>query len=658
MGRWRDDMKEMVSDGIPYAILGETCRMLYANDYRNGWQKEENVSGSEGTTGRTEHDQVVPRQREEEEGKQPRVRVYLFQTLQVEWVVASSGQENAWNGRVSARSLLKVLLCAPGRQATRGQLLGILWPQTDEAKAQEGLRSALKVLRKVFTTATGEVLLETREDLVMLAGQDRLWCDVDAFEALIHQVDRRMHSAHPDKLLALLEEARAVVRGAFLAHDTLAEWYTYRWVRTRRQAVQTLRRRMIRSLADLLIQKGEQRQAEALLAEHLTRFPSDQDALTRLINLLVEQNCVDEALSFYDRCASVLAASEKRPAEHLRKLATALRTQFVSKISSTDRVSSGGEASVWSQPYNARYDPALSVAFERVSPLSPLTMEQVLPSASCTYSQPPSHPIFRESGEDQKTFLQTRRSLLHDLFMRGCAALVLSPYALVAAQSSDPMQLSLLEELETMTRSYWRLCANTAFDLLGHLIEHFRTTISLLQQGTPHETLQRVCSLAAETAQLVGKTLFDMQDYALAWSYYTFSLKAAQAAANHDLWAAGLGRTILLLLYWEQPRRALSLLHEAHQLAIQSKRITCWLLAVEAEVHASLLDAVSCATTLEAARSIAQQEHLGEDRYAIALNASRLAGYEGACFIRLHQPEKALVALQQALVLLERAAIR
>jgi hypothetical protein len=161
-----------------------------------------------------------------------------------------------------------------------------------------------------------------------------------------------------------------------------------------------------------------------------------------------------------------------------------------------------------------------------------------------------------------------------------------------------------------------------------------------------------------EIAQILGKTLFDLHEYTLAWAYYTFSLKAAQAAFNHDLWAVGLGRMSLLLIYWEHPQEALPLLQEAKQLTIGSARIRCWLAAVEAEVHAHLGAPDACDRALTTAKALAAQETLGEDHYATGFNSSRLAGYEGACFVRLRQPERALPALQQAVALLDPQAIR
>lgn len=258
--------------------------------------------------------------------------------------------------------------------------------------------------------------------------------------------------------------------------------------------------------------------------------------------------------------------------------------------------------------------------------------------------------------------VKTHRQMLHDLLMLASTVLVLSPYARwpigEGERASFTLVNSAIDELERMTESFWRLCANTSLDLLGNLVEHFRTIIQLLKQVQTRDAAQRLCSLSGESAQILGKTLFDLHEYALAWSYYTFSLKAAQAAFNHELWAVGLGRMSLLLIYWNQSHEALPLLQEAQQLTIQSPRILCWLAAVRAEVYAHLGDSEACEAALSVAKMLASQASLGEDRYATGFNPSRLAGYEGACFVRLHQPERALPALQQALSLLDSQAIR
>ena len=111
---------------------------------------------------------------------------------------------------------------------------------------------------------------------------------------------------------------------------------------------------------------------------------------------------------------------------------------------------------------------------------------------------------------------------------------MLAGLAVKASHHSLTLVNTTIDDLEGITERYWRLCANTSLDLLGNVIEHFRTIIHLLQQVQARDAVQRLCSLAGESAQILGKTLFDLQEYALAWSYYTFSLKAAQAASTRN----------------------------------------------------------------------------------------------------------------------------
>src|SRR5436305_4365162 len=122
----------------------------------------------------------------------PLLRVYTFGAFHLDWQVPPCTTEDLWKSRTSARTLLKLLLCAPGRQASRSQLAGILWPETDEDKARESLRSASKVLRKVLCTASGEELLEqhNQHSILKLAEQSHLSLDADASEELICHAGR------------------------------------------------------------------------------------------------------------------------------------------------------------------------------------------------------------------------------------------------------------------------------------------------------------------------------------------------------------------------------------------------------------------------------------------------------------------------------------
>ncbi len=274
----------------------------------------------------------------------PICRVFLFGEFRMEWAIPSL-DEQAWYHRTSARTVFFLLLCAPHRRATRSQLAGILWPETDEKKALDLVRSALKALRRVLTTTSGETLLHTGAlSEIRLAGQERLWVDTDAFEWLVQQAST---ASTPDEALALWQEANTLLRGEFLVGERSQEWMRAPWVRGRRRLLHAARCQVVRHLTRSYLHLGQQTRAETLLIAHLSQFPTDQDALYHLMKLLISQECLSEALTLYDRCRRALEAVGKEPIPPLQKLTHHLRTLDLTSLvqqHSLPQVSAGSEA--------------------------------------------------------------------------------------------------------------------------------------------------------------------------------------------------------------------------------------------------------------------------------------------------------------------------
>ena len=253
----------------------------------------------------------------QQEGQTPLVCVSLCGEFQFVWQVPSATEEVLWDSRTSARVLLKLLLCAPGRQAPKSVLAGILWPETDEEKARESLRQASTLLRKMLRTARGEELVEQRNngEILKLVEQSRLWVDADAFEALVAKASR---AEAVDEALSIWQEAYALLTGEFLADDQASEWVRHAWVKRRKQALWMARCRLIRHLADLYLQRGQVSLAEEILEQHLVRFPSDQDALYRLLVLLEQQQCYEQACVLYEQTKRGLDAIGKQPVRQVK----------------------------------------------------------------------------------------------------------------------------------------------------------------------------------------------------------------------------------------------------------------------------------------------------------------------------------------------------
>jgi hypothetical protein len=134
----------------------------------------------------------------------------------------------------------------------------------------------------------------------------------------------------PEEALALWHQAQALLRGEFLADDQGSEWIRHRWIKLRQQALRMARGRMVRHLAALFLQQGHMSLAEEVLEEHLMRFPTDQDVLYRLLTLLEQQGCFEEACLVYERTKRTLEALGKQAAQHVRTRYEHLRASLTS----------------------------------------------------------------------------------------------------------------------------------------------------------------------------------------------------------------------------------------------------------------------------------------------------------------------------------------
>ncbi|WP_201375431.1 BTAD domain-containing putative transcriptional regulator [Ktedonobacter robiniae] len=553
--------------------------------------------------------------RSEEEN--PLLRVFLFGPFRVEWLTPSQ-DSHAWESRTSARSLFKLLLCAPGRQATKIQLAGILWPESEEDKARESLRSASKTLGKVLTTITGEKLFDTSQrDRLKLADQSRLWVDVDAFEQYVIQAGQY---ENPKDAVALWQEAKDLLGGTFLVEDRHQEWVTHTWVKARRQGLLKDRRKMIRSLADAYIEIGQLSAAEDLLSNHLLRFPTDQDALLRLLVLLVQQGCPDEALMYYEKLQRLLSASGKSLSTHI--------TAFVGQL--RESLKGGGE----------------------------YTAQALLHTSTFSFSPIGLSALKKGDELDEQNVNKLRRQLLAQLG-RGTAGAFISsigPWTdgelierfAKAVQKPSSIEQAFITHLETTTknnRKRFVLSKNSTEDihsLYRDASAHLLTLMHLLEE-TPAMRLQ-LYSLTGETSQLLGDICFFQGQNEAAYGYYETALASAQQAQNDVLQAVILGRRSFLPLYTGNASLALSFLQQAHSLATSrgSNIIRAWLMVVEAEVHASLRNAHACQKALQQSEHLLRQPETGMATCAFSIeasyapfNLSRLQGYIGACYLRL-----------------------
>lgn len=192
--------------------------------------------------------------------------------------------------RRKSRALL-YYVAAARQPVSRERLLGLLWPDTPRAAAQQVLRTTLHGLRQDLGEA-----LATDGDTVGLAAGSQV--DVREFEALLNR---------PDLSTGELRRAVDLYGGDFLADFILPEgqeyedWVTVEAERYRRQAVRALAELSARYEAD-----GDYAGALAALERALAFNPLQEDLARERIRLLYLAGDRPGAILRYDELRKLL----------------------------------------------------------------------------------------------------------------------------------------------------------------------------------------------------------------------------------------------------------------------------------------------------------------------------------------------------------------
>jgi len=263
-----------------------------------------------------------------EKTSEPLIRLTTFGEFTLERFVPSGRTHyysriapEEWGSRGAAVTLLKVLLCRPHRRASRSELLATVWPDRDGINAGHAFDASASLLRRhVLRTFSGESLLYTThmggETSFKLPAQPLLWIDADALLALAAQ----SLAATGQNARTLLEAAHTLVHGEFLEDDRDAAWS-----QRRRHTLNGARRRVLYKLLELYLKEKRIHQAEELLYGFLEQYPTDEDALYRLMLLLAEQERRREALQLYHYTVNALHEEQHEPASYTRALATRIQ---------------------------------------------------------------------------------------------------------------------------------------------------------------------------------------------------------------------------------------------------------------------------------------------------------------------------------------------
>lgn len=204
----------------------------------------------------------------------------------------------AWSSRRAA-NLFKCLLSAPAHRLRREQVMELLWPEADPARAATTLRTTTYLLRRTLDIPGGGTHLQTDGDALQLVpvlspAASPNWLDAATFERLATEA---LAGRDP----AACRVALAQYHGEYLPDDLYDVW-----TEPTRGHLQQLHVDLLLHLAEMSAGHGELTEAENALQQVLAACPGHEEAATVLMNLLATSGRSDEALRVYHSLAAAL----------------------------------------------------------------------------------------------------------------------------------------------------------------------------------------------------------------------------------------------------------------------------------------------------------------------------------------------------------------
>jgi len=210
------------------------------------------------------------------------------------------------------RAALLAYLCASHPQPLhrRATIVALLWPEADEAHARGVLRQELLHLRRAL--GPGVILGEGEEAIGVQ--QERLWCDVWAFEEAL--------------MAGRMSEALDLWRGEFLPGVSVEGGDFQRWLDGRRDHLARKAKQAASQLVAEAEAAGDLPRAVAAAWRLTDLTPYDETSWRTLIGLLDRSGDRAGALAAYGRLTARMRAElEVEPSNETRALVESIRSR-------------------------------------------------------------------------------------------------------------------------------------------------------------------------------------------------------------------------------------------------------------------------------------------------------------------------------------------
>lgn len=206
---------------------------------------------------------------------------------------------------------------------------------------------------------------------------------------------------------------------------------------------------------------------------------------------------------------------------------------------------------------------------------------------------------------------------------------------------------------------YWTVPASRVF---APVAAHAQLGLDLLASARGARPRARLGASVAQSTMLAARlAFFDMRQPQLASRCYQAALEAARVADDHALGAAVLTHMAFIPAFAGREGETRDLMRAARAHAARGVTATtrAWMCAVTAEMEAKLGDGDGALAHLDAAAEALSRSDPAEDpAWLDFFDASRYAGFQGYCQLRLGRADEARAALTHTLAHLPASAAK
>ena len=223
-----------------------------------------------------------------------------------------------------------------------------------------------------------------------------------------------------------------------------------------------------------------------------------------------------------------------------------------------------------------------------------------------------------------------------------------------AADHSWPLDTETLSQYRTLNASLWRTFGSSEYKATASPLVHRQLALitDALRRPQGPAVRPQLCAVAADLLQLAGELAFDADRYDEAAQCYSLAATASREANAFDLWACAMTRYAYVSLYDGAFSAAEPMLDAAARLATNgdsSLSTRHWVQSVRAQALAGLGRFDECERALDAAEEVHQLRGEVHNGGWLRFDGTRMAEERGTCYVTLRRPDRAQLALQEAL---------